>query len=184
MSHRLSSTVSCDPARRGSQSVDQRGLAKARTQPSHQAQHGHPVSPHSMMSRTEFGDLPNTPFAPSLSASNATMLLAWTSPMSFLQAPTQTCRMEGCIGTLDWHLGDPDIISFDTHLEHRCIIRPQIESAPAAQIEAGVMPGQVSKPSPGSLYLAGIPYEGNDCRARIPDPRASRAAPDGRLRAL
>jgi hypothetical protein len=57
-----------------------------------------------------------------------------------LQAPMQTCRMEHSISTLDWHLGDPDIISFDAHFEDRCIIRPQVESAPAAQVESGVMP--------------------------------------------
>jgi hypothetical protein len=48
--------------------------------------------------------------------------------------------MEYRISPLDWHLGDPDIISFDAHFEHRCIIRPQVESAPAAQVESGVMP--------------------------------------------
>jgi hypothetical protein len=48
--------------------------------------------------------------------------------------------MEHSISTLDWHLGDPDIISFDAHFEDRCIIRPQVESAPAAQVESGVMP--------------------------------------------
>jgi hypothetical protein len=52
----------------------------------------------------------------------------------------QTCKMEQRISTLDWHIGDPDIISFDAHFEHRCIIRPQVESAPAAQIESGMMP--------------------------------------------
>ena len=34
-----------------------------------------------MMSRTEFGDLPYYIFCRSPSASNATMFLAWTSPM-------------------------------------------------------------------------------------------------------
>ena len=58
MPHRLPSTVSCNRARRRSQSVDQRSLAKARTQSSHQAQHRHPISPHSMMPRAEFGGLP------------------------------------------------------------------------------------------------------------------------------
>src|SRR5580704_8594520 len=57
MLRRLSGTVSCNRARRCSQTVDQRGLAKTRSQSSHQAQHGHPISPYSMISRTEFGDL-------------------------------------------------------------------------------------------------------------------------------
>jgi hypothetical protein len=48
--------------------------------------------------------------------------------------------MEHRISTLDWHLGDPDIISLDAHFEYRCIVGPQVESAPAAQVEAGVMP--------------------------------------------
>ena len=48
--------------------------------------------------------------------------------------------MEGRVSPLDRHLGDPDIISFDAHFERRRIIRPQVESAPAAQVESGVMP--------------------------------------------
>ena len=94
-----------------------------------------------MMSRTEFGDLPYYTFRPLPLREQRNDAFRLDQPDVLLQAPTQTCRMEHRISTLDWHLGDPDIISFDAHFEQRCIIRPQVESAPAAQVEAGVMPG-------------------------------------------
>jgi hypothetical protein len=48
--------------------------------------------------------------------------------------------MEQRIGSLHRHLGNPDIFSFDAHIEIRCIIRPQVKSASATEIESGVMP--------------------------------------------
>jgi hypothetical protein len=123
VSHRLSRTVSCDPARRCSEGVDQRGLGKAGTQSSHQAQHGHPVSPHPMISRTESGDLPDDTFRALPLRKQRYAALGLDQPDVFLQAPTQTCRMEGCISTLDWHLGDPDNVPFDAHFENGCIVR-------------------------------------------------------------
>ena len=140
MSHRLPGTVSCNRTRRCGQSVNQCSLAKAATHSSHQAQHRHPVSPYSMMPSTEFGDFPDDTFGPLSLSEQRDNAFGLNQSDAFLKTPTQTCTLEQRIDPLHRHLGNPDIISFDAHFEHRCIIRPQVKSAAATEIESRVMP--------------------------------------------
>jgi hypothetical protein len=93
-----------------------------------------------MMSRTEFGDLPYYTFRALPLCEQRDDVFGLDQSDVLLQASAQPCEMERRVSSLDWHLGDPDMISFDAHCERRRIIRPQVESAPAAQVESGVMP--------------------------------------------
>jgi hypothetical protein len=93
-----------------------------------------------MMSRTEFGDLLDYTFRALPLREQRDNVFGLDQSDVLLQSSTQPCEMERRVSQLHWHLGDPDTISFDAHFERRCIIRPQVESAPAAQVESGVMP--------------------------------------------
>jgi hypothetical protein len=93
-----------------------------------------------MMSRTEFGDLLDYTFRALPLRKQRDDVFGLDQSDVLLQASAQPCEMERSVRPLDWHFGDPDIISFDAHFKRRRIIRPQVESAPAAQVESGVMP--------------------------------------------
>ena len=93
-----------------------------------------------MMSCAEFGDLLYYTFRALPLREQRDDVFGLDQSDVLLQASAQPCEMECRVSPLDRHLGDPDIISFDAHFERWCIIRPQVESAPAAQVESGVMP--------------------------------------------
>ena len=93
-----------------------------------------------MVSRTEFGDLPDYTFRHLAVREQRDNAFGLDQPDVLLQPPTQARKMQLRIGAHDWDLGDPDVIPFDAHFKDRGFICPHVESAPAAQVEAGVVP--------------------------------------------